>query len=173
MILLAVDPGRTTGWAIFNVEKLVAFGQFAVADAADIVVCLHNIFEGWDGYPAPRTRVRPTLAMIEEASNHYHRTHADRGSRSVGEHAMTRSMNVNTACRRRVEAALLRLGVPSLGVSPEEWGARENVTLRARAELELAAIVIPTNFYIDHQEHARDAIALGGWASRHKPWEVK
>lgn len=169
MIILAVDPGRTTGWAIFDGERLVAFSQFAVNDDSYILVRLADIIEGRDGYPAKRTRLRPTIAIIEEPSTHYHRSHEGR----VGEKAMIKNMAVNTACRRRVAAALLKLGVPSLGISPEEWGAGENVALRARAEVERAGLALPDNFNIDAREHQRDAIALGGWCARRRVWEVK
>lgn len=169
VVILAVDPGRTTGWALFDNEKLVAFGQFAVNDDTYVLVRFDDIFAGKDGYPAGRTRLRPALAIVEEASNHYHTSH--RGK--VGERVMARNMDVNTACRFRVEAALLKLGVPHLSVTPELWGAGENIATMARAELELAGISLPSNFNIPAREHERDAIAMGGRCARRRVWEVK
>lgn len=173
MIILAVDAGRTSGWALFDDEKLRAFGQFAVNDDDYVLIRLDNIFKGRDGYPGERGPAYPAMAIVEEHSAAYHVTHGQRGSRSVGENAIKRSMTVNIACRRRVEAALLKLGIPSLGVTSEEWGAGENITTAARAELELVGIVVPPNFYQGSREHERDAIAMGGRCIRRRFWEVR
>jgi hypothetical protein len=146
VILLAVDPGRHTGWALYDADWVLAFGQFSLPDDADVAAKVRDVLSGKAGYPHGRFALRPALAVVEEHSAAYHVTHGRRGSRSVGEHALARAMAVNIRCRRRVEAALLAAGVPSLGWTPEEWGARGPILLDAQAELARAGLVAPDDF---------------------------
>jgi len=170
VIILAVDPGRVVGFALFDSEILLRFGQFSMLSKGGAAFALAQILAGDAGYPLPPRRyaLRPALAILEEGSVRYHEKH--RGG--VGEHKMYRDMMTNTAYRRTVAAVLLHLGVPSLGVCPEEWGAAKNVALRARVELARANIEVPPNFDLPAREHERDAIVLGGWCARRKVWGV-
>ena len=166
--IIAFDAGRTTGWAIYQGERLKRFEQFTLADATDVTAKVANILagEGWprNGYP-----VHPALAIVEEHSAQYHVAHQGQ----VGENRLKASMEVNIRCRRRLEAALLRCGIPSLGVTPEEWNAGRYTLADVLAELARAGIPEPENFRIPGREHVRDAIALGGKMARRKVWELR
>ena len=172
MILLSLDPGRVVGWALFDFEILFRFGQFPIHSAKGLQAEIAAVLKGEAGYPLPppgrRFPMRPGLAILEEGSVRYHVNH--RGA--VGEHKIYRDMMKNTEYRRVLAAVLLKEGVPSLGVSPEEWGSAENVGLRARAELERGHIDVPSNFDLPAREHERDAVVIGGWCARRKVWRA-
>jgi hypothetical protein len=168
IVILAVDPGRTTGWALYRAERLMRFGQFRLADGADVDAKVARVLTGEDGYPKDGF-VRPAIAVVEEHSAQYHVTH--RGS--VGENRLKKSMAVNVKFRRRLEAALLRCGIPSLGVTPEEWNAGQYALADVLAELARAGIVEPDGFRIPGREHQRDAIVLGGRMARRKVWHAR
>jgi hypothetical protein len=168
IVILAFDPGRTTGWALYRGERLMRFGQFRLADGADVDAKLGRVLSGDDGYPKDGF-VRPALAVVEEHSAQYHVTHHG----NVGENRLKKSMAVNVGCRRRLEAALLRCGVPSLGVTPEEWNAGRYAMVDVLAELQRGGIAEPDGFRIPGREHQRDAIALGGKMARRRIWEAR
>ena len=168
IVILAVDPGRHTGWSLYRGETLLRFGQFYLADGADVDAKVAEIINGTAGY-AKDGPVRPALAVVEEHSAQYHVTHRGR----IGENRLKTTMAVNVRCRRRLEAALLRAGVPSLGVTPEEWNAGRYAMVDVLAELQRARIPEPDGFRIKAREHQRDAIVLGGRMARRRVWETR
>ena len=170
IVILAVDPGRHTGWALYRGETLLRFGQFYLADGADVDAKVAEIINGTAGY-AKDGPVRPALAVVEEGSDWYQESHARK--EGAGERALRKAMHVNTECRYRLEAALLRCGIPHLSVKPEKYGAGRYSLIDVLAELQRADIREPEGFRIKNREHQRDAIYLGGWAARRRIWEAR
>ena len=168
IVLIAFDPGRVTGWSIYRGEILVRFEQFAIADRTDVTAKVANILAG-EGWPRNGNPIHPALTITEEHAPWYQRSHKGQ----VGENRIKASMDINIKCRRRLEAALLRCGIPSLGVTPAEWGAAGYMLADVLAELQHAGIAEPENFRIPAREHQRDAIVLGGKMARRKVWEIR
>ncbi len=171
VILIAFDPGRHTGWAVFNKERLIRFGMFYLGNGTDVDAKVAGILEGDVGYPTDGGRVRPALAVVEEGSDWYQESHARRDG--AGERALRKAMRVNTECRHRLERALLRCGIPHLSVKPESWGAGRYAMADVLAELQRARIHEPSDFRIKAREHQRDAIVLGGRMARRKVWKTR
>jgi hypothetical protein len=174
MILFAVDPGLTVGWALYDAEILFRFGQFAITAKGGVQYEIAKIFRGDAGYPLlsyeRRFPCRPKLAIVEEHSARYHRSSHEG---KVGERQVYRSMMTNIRYRRDVEAALLELGVPSLGITPEEYGAGRYRVEAVLAELARGRIAEPPDFRIPARAHQRDAIYLGGWVARRPGYFVR
>lgn len=171
IVILAVDPGRHTGWSLYRGETLLRFGQFYLGNGTDVDAKVAGILQGDVGYPSDGRRVRPALAIIEEGSDWYQESHAKRDG--AGERALRKSMRVNTECRHRLERALLRNGIPHLSVKPERWGAGRYAMIDVLAELQHARIHEPDGFRIKSREHQRDAIVLGGRMARRKVWAAR
>jgi len=168
-VIIALDPGCVTGWAIYQGEVLLRFGQFGVSRNADIDGKLGAAIEGRSGRPKYGTLVHPFLGIVEEGSDYYHVSHKG----DVGERAIKNSMRVNSETRFRLERSLLRCGVPHLGVKGETWGSAESTVTDALAELARAGITEPPEFRINNRRHQRDAIVMGGRMVRRKLWELK
>ena len=168
--IIAFDAGRTTGWALYHGETLLRFGQFTVADATDVTARVGYILDGRDGWPRDKAGpLHPALAVVEEHASYYHTSHKGQ----VGENRIKTSMDINIKCRRRLMAALLRCGIPSLGTTPAEWGAAGYTLADVLAELARAGIPEPEDFRIPAREHQRDAIVMGGRMARRKVWAVR
>jgi len=169
--IIAFDAGRTTGFAFYRGETLLRFGQFTVADATDVTARVGYILSGRDGWPRDKAGpLHPALAVVEEHAPWYQRK-SHQGQ--VGENRLKTSMDINIKCRRRLMAALLRCGIPSLGVTPAEWGAAGYTFADVLAELQHAGIAEPEDFRIPAREHQRDAIVMGGRMARRKVWELR
>ncbi len=171
IVILAVDPGRHTGWALYRGETLLRFGQFYLGNGTDVDAKVDEILAGDVGYPRNGGRVRPALAIVEEGSDWYQESHAKKDG--AGERALRKGMRVNTECRHRLERALLRGGIPHLSVKPEAWGAGRYAMVDVLGELQQARIHEPSDFRIKAREHQRDAIVLGGRMARRRVWEAR
>jgi len=67
LMLLAFDPGQTTGWACFCRGELVAVGQTSKIDAVEKALPqLEDVFE----------RIHPTLVIIEDYRVYAHKAKA-------------------------------------------------------------------------------------------------
>lgn len=179
MIILNFDPGQVTGWAAFDGEKLLRFGQIAVNARTNIPERIGDVLNGRTGYPGVngetldtrtpyRFPLKPTLAIIEEHLAYYSTKHAG----EVGENRLKTTMRTNVQTRHRLVNALLQCGIPSIGITGDEWGAARYTIAEARAELQAAGIPEPENFDIPHREHQRDAIVMGGRCIRRRIWEA-
>lgn len=68
--LLALDPGETTGYAVFNTSNFIRGGQLSTSDPQGALIAFTELFDQWV----------PTMVVMEEYRVYAHKTAQHAGS---------------------------------------------------------------------------------------------
>lgn len=153
-VLLAVDPGNTSGWAIYACGRLVDFGTLDVFDHATVAKVVAAALRFAELAGAEHTEDLPTVLVLERPFS----------GRTLGaSRTLWAKAWENARCveRRIVRAWPSRWRAQLFGRGAGRWPQD-----RARREEQRRALAIAGGEHLAIQHDAAAAICIGAWAVR-------